>query len=521
MLPMRCVRSQALCFPSIYLILAIGFFANVAPDCWVAADETRKNAIVPDDVWPNSEQPQLKHDPDFNKPARVEQRFKEVADPQNRDNRARASALSDAVLKNDRALARLLLSRGAAVDLSGKESVYGLHPLGAALINNDSEAVEFLLNAGATPSLQCLEYMTGKTPAKTQAKITTLFLKAGLDPGQPELLHRFARMAAPEAFALLFQYGAKIQESPVADTNGGQESILISSIANTEKVKICLDQGADPNRTSRLKHMSPLHAAAANGNAATIDVLIKHGANLNALDSLGRTPLDVAVEQGIVSPEFIGDFVDPGTVEALLRHGAKGSIATDVATGNLKALQTRKDKGMPIEFKSRDSQGVEDKLDLVELATAFRQADTLQWLLENGVRESKRVSVIRGWEDNPTREDMPAIVMAAHHRDVRCVEILLKHGADSNATTSNNIYLTRSWAPLHAVLRPIRPFSTGEFEMPSLQHELNEQQIAIVKLLVDAGADVTLIDGEGFQPLKLLGPNAAKKYASLFRKTSK
>ena len=504
------------------VVLTIAVLAVVSANRLTAADNPEKTQIVPDDVWPDAEQPQLKDDPSFNAPDRVEQRFRHVADRQNRDSRASSSALTDAVLKNDRALARLLLRRGAAVELSDQESELGFSPLGAAIVNNDTGAVEFLLKAGATPDFDSLTFMTDKTPPKTQVEITRLFLKAGLDPvSEPGLVQRFARMAAPEAFALLFQHGARVHDLPAAEPIGESDSTLISAIASTEKVRICLEQGADPNQLVSWNKESPLHAAAANGNAATIDLLIKHGARLNARDRQGRTPLDAAVQQGFVSPECIGDFVDPGTVEALLRHGAKGSIATDVATGNLKALKARKREGLPIEAKAQDENGTEVAIDLVELATAFRQADTLQWLLGSGIRESKNVRVLPGSEDMPTRKDMPAIVMAAHHRDVKCVEILLKHGADPNATTSNDVYLTRSWAPLHAVLHPVSPYSTGEFEMRSPPDELTGEQLTIIKLLINNGADVMLEDGTGQLPVELLSEKAAKRYGSLFQRTSK
>jgi len=61
-----------------------------------------------------------------------------------------------------------------------------------------------------------------------------------------------------------------------------------------------------------------LHAAVAGKQSAMVDLLLEHGSDVDAADSLGWTPLNHAAHEGVVS-----------IVESLLRHGADPSIPSD------------------------------------------------------------------------------------------------------------------------------------------------------------------------------------------------
>ncbi len=66
---------------------------------------------------------------------------------------------------------------------------------------------------------------------------------------------------------------------------------------HVEVVEILMKHGADVN----LKHqndLTALHAAAANGHAQMVKMLVDNGANKSAKDSGGKTPADYAKEKG-------------------------------------------------------------------------------------------------------------------------------------------------------------------------------------------------------------------------------
>lgn len=64
--------------------------------------------------------------------------------------------------------------------------------------------------------------------------------------------------------------------------------------SNLETSLRLLVQGADPNFFHEEKRSTPLHVAAKFGQASQIELLIVYGADINAIDGNGLTPLEVA-----------------------------------------------------------------------------------------------------------------------------------------------------------------------------------------------------------------------------------
>jgi uncharacterized protein len=107
----------------------------------------------------------------------------------------------------------------------------------------------------------------------------------------------------------LLEQGA---DANAADSQNG-ETPLHSALCTTDRVqhdmvlRVLLSRGANPNavtrngeetggfmRDARTKGETPLHRAAAFGNEATIELLIKYGANVDARDAYGDSPLSWA-----------------------------------------------------------------------------------------------------------------------------------------------------------------------------------------------------------------------------------
>ena len=68
-----------------------------------------------------------------------------------------------------------------------------------------------------------------------------------------------------------------------------------TSAGNIEAVKQHLAAGTDVNVKGGFADGTPLHYAAANGHKEIAELLIEKGADLNAKDEDGGTPLDVAI----------------------------------------------------------------------------------------------------------------------------------------------------------------------------------------------------------------------------------
>ena len=78
----------------------------------------------------------------------------------------------------------------------------------------------------------------------------------------------------------------------------------------------CIEQEAGKSNLEKerdLEGRSPLHIAAWQGHSAMVELLIAHGADVNAVDREKRTPLQSAAWQGHESVVWL-----------LLKHGADG-----------------------------------------------------------------------------------------------------------------------------------------------------------------------------------------------------
>jgi len=108
---------------------------------------------------------------------------------------------------------------------------------------------------------------------------------------------------------------------------------LAGFFGRADAVDALLAAGADVRARSTNSHANtPLHAAAANGgDVRIITALLAHGADANALEPAGYTPLHLVAERG-----------DLALVELLLAHGADAGARTREGRT---PLQTAESKG--------------------------------------------------------------------------------------------------------------------------------------------------------------------------------
>ncbi|EFX05479.1 ankyrin repeat-containing protein [Grosmannia clavigera kw1407] len=246
-----------------------------------------------------------------------------------------------------------------------------------------------------------------------------------------------------------------------AQPHNGLSKDLISGLSIicyfgcSSAAELLLNRGADVNAANS-NGRTPLSHAARNGHKTTVNLLLNRGANINAADSDGQTPLHDAVWNG-----------NETTIKLLLDRGADINAADSddwtplhdaVWVGHVATVKLLLDRGADI--NAADSKGRTPLHD----ATRNGNETTMKLLLDRGADINAADSKGR----TPLHD-------ATRNGNETTIKLLLDRGADINAADSDD------WTPLHDAV--------------SNRHETT------VNLLLDRGADINAFNSKGRTPL--------------------
>jgi ankyrin repeat protein len=213
----------------------------------------------------------------------------------------RLSELVVAVDHGDLPNARSLLDRGADPNA---EDADGNSALMLAVWHGDADLVTRMLAKHADPKHANDAGVTALHWAVDDLAKTRALVDAGADPnaadaaGLTPLELAAGRDGDTAVVALLLAHGGD------AKLVGGR-----IGAGDAAAARALLEHGTDPKPTAAL------HLAAARGNVETLQLLLDHGADINARAELGMTPLMWAAQMG-----------RPAAVTFLLAHGANPNI---------------------------------------------------------------------------------------------------------------------------------------------------------------------------------------------------
>ena len=216
---------------------------------------------------------------------------------------ALARPLQDAAISGNIAQVKHLLSKGVKVD--AKDEKYGATALHWAAVKGHKDIAKLLLTKGANVNVK---NRGGDMPlhlsvAFCHKEVAELLIANGADVNETRKegsspLHTAIERCSKTMIEFLISKGAKIDAQVKYGQMRGQTPLYRAAAKNLEGMAaLLLSKNANPNISNK-DGDTPLHIAAAYGYKDMVELLIAKGANVNARSNDGTTPLDFAAQQG-------------------------------------------------------------------------------------------------------------------------------------------------------------------------------------------------------------------------------
>ncbi len=198
----------------------------------------------------------------------------------------------------------------------------------AVLRDNSLEIFEALFDHGADPTLPENKISVATAARRGRGDLLELFVQRGFTVELHGIDHLIAACATNDAATILEIVTREPQRVTELRAERGKLLSDFSGAGNTDGVRCLLDLGVDVNARypdngpywGVSKDSTALHTACWRARHTSVKLLISRGAQVDALDAKGRTPLALAVRACVDS--YWTHLRSPESVKALLDAGA-------------------------------------------------------------------------------------------------------------------------------------------------------------------------------------------------------
>jgi len=349
--------------------------------------------------------------------------------------------------------ARVLLDHGADVNTN----TFGETPLGSAYFGGHGDVIQLLLERGANPDVEygfSGHFLSHIAASQGKTEVVRLLLCHDADVnskdkiGWTPLLYASSNKHV-DVIQLLLEHDADVN---IADKTKFTPLHLASGYGHVEVVKLLLEHGSAVNSRDNT-NVTSLHWASRNGHAKVVKLLLEHGSAVNSRDNTNATPLHWASMDGCMVMLRPGHWADihwtpsdwattrghAKVVELLLKHGADVNARDDTGSIPLHSESSGGHVGvMELHLRRGAEVNARDEMNFIPLhcASLGGYVEAIKLLLKHGADVNAK-----------TESQLTPVYFASIRGHEEATKLLLEHGADFNARNNQNL------TPLHSILR--------------------------------------------------------------------